>query len=214
MESIHSLYRWIIVNSVIVLNVVLSFIEKVCDKADIAIKAINDSSIPDTLIFRKRNESPWLVKENAGHVIKDVRLCYSVTHNNFFDFTGIPMEENKMEDIIVAELLDASGQSICDMSSFFHSMKWSFAPSMYECVIVNTLLNKIVVSDKYLEECSLNIMTLTNPSLKIELSSKFAKEPFVSWEDAMPHDTDAVAEETTSLNEETTDAVDGLAVDA
>jgi hypothetical protein len=191
-------------NGAILLNVVLCFIENVCDKADIAIKAIKDSSIPDTLIFRKRNESPWLVKENAGHVIKGVRLCYSVTHNNFFDFSETSMEDNKMEDIILAEVVDESGNSVCDMSRFFHSMKWTFAPSIYECVIVNMLLSKIVLSDKYLESCSLNVMTLTNPSLTIQLSSSFAKEPFVSWDNACPvDDAPSVNDDTFPVNDDT-----------
>jgi hypothetical protein len=202
MESINSLYRWVLLNGAILLNVVLCFIENVCDKADIAIKAIKDSSIPDTLIFRKRNESPWLVKENAGHVIKGVRLCYSVTHNNFFDFSETSMEDNKMEDIILAEVVDESGNSVCDMSRFFHSMKWTFAPSIYECVIVNMLLSKIVLSDKYLESCSLNVMTLTNPSLTFQLSSSFAKEPFVSWENACPvDDAPSVNDDTFPVND-------------
>jgi hypothetical protein len=92
------------------------------------------------------------------------------------------VEVNKMDDIILAELVDSSGVGVCDMSELFHSVSWNFAPSLYELVIVNTLMNKIVVSEEYLNGCVLNVTTLTHPSLSIKMSSSVVKEPFSSWD--------------------------------
>jgi hypothetical protein len=186
MVSLSSLYNWLLINSVILLNTVFNLIERVCDTADIAVKAVKDSNIPDSLVFRNRNECPWRLKENSGYVLKGVSLCYSVNERKFYDLPGTVSPVKRMDDIILADLIDISGNSICDMSEFLHSLRWtdSASPSLYELVLVNTLLNKIVASHEYLQGCTLKVMTLTtNPSLKIKLSSEKVKEPFTSWDD-------------------------------
>ena len=177
-----SLYNWLILNSMILLNLIIGFIESVCDKVDVAVKAINDSSISDILIFRDRNEYPWLVKENALPVLKSVHRHYSMNHKKFYETVG-NSELLKMDDIIMAELVDASGVGVCDMSEFLHSVKWSSAspPSVYELVLVNILINGLCVSKEYLSTCVLNVTTLENPSLTINLSNPLVKDDFVSW---------------------------------
>jgi hypothetical protein len=183
-----SLYNWVILNGMILLNVVMGFIEMICDKVDVALKAIKDSSVSDVLIFRDRNECPWLSKENALPVLKGGHLCYSLNDKKFYELNTPVSEVDKMNDIIMAELVDDSGAGICDMSDFFHSVKWSSSassaslrPSVYELVLVNLFNNNICLSKDYLSKCVLNVITLENPSLSFKMSNPLVKDDFVSW---------------------------------
>jgi hypothetical protein len=178
-----SFYNWVVLNGIILLNVIMEFIEMMCDKVDIAVKAINNSSIPDVLIFRNRNECPWLSKENALPVLKSGHLCYSITDKKFYELNSTDLDFDKMNDIIMAELVDASGVGVCEMSEFLHSVKWSSAspPSLYELVLVNLFNNNICLSKEYLSKCVLNVITLENPSLSINLRNPLVKDNFVSW---------------------------------
>ena len=204
-----SLYNWLMLNGMVLLNVIIGFIELVCDKVGVAVKAIKDSNVPDLLLFRNRNESPWLVKENALPVLKDDHLCYSVKDKRFYEVIGDHELSDvlKMDDIIMAELVDVSGLGICDMSEFLHSVKWTSAsasaPSVYEFVLVNTFLSKMCLSEEYLSNCILNVTTLQIPLVSIQLSNPLAKDDFLSWsvfvgpedeEDAVA-DAEAAAEE-------------------
>lgn len=177
-----SVYNWIMLNGMILLNVIMGFIETVCDKVDVALKAIKDSSVSDILIFRNRNESPWLVKENALPVLKGSHLHYSMTDKKFYEFVS-STDLLKMDDIIMAELVDSSGKGVCDMSEFFHAVKWasSSPPSVYELVLTNLLINRMCLSKEYLSKCVLNVTTLENPSLTIKMNNPLARDNFISW---------------------------------
>ena len=180
------------------LNLIIGFIELVCDKVDVAVQAIKDSNVSDLLLFRNRNESPWVVKENAIPVLKGDHLCYSVNEKRFYNVIGDGfIDFLKMDDIIMAELVDVSGLGVCDMSDFLHSVKWnsSSAPSVYEFVLVNTLLSKLCLSKEYLSNCVLNVTTLQNPLISIALSNPLAKEDFLTWNVFVgPEDQDSGAD--------------------
>ena len=178
-----SLYNWLVLNGMILLNVVMGFIEMICDKVDVALKAIKDSSVPDVLIFRNRNECPWLSKENALPVLKGAHLCYSLNDKKFYELNAADSGVVKMNDVIMAELVDSSGVGICDMSELFHSVKWSSSlkPSVYELVLVNLFTNNICLSKDYLAKCVMNVITLENPSLSFKMSNPLVKDDFVSW---------------------------------
>ena len=189
-----SLYNWIVLNGIVLFNVIMGFIEAACDTVDVAVKAINDSKVSDVLIFRNRNESPWSVKGNALPVLKGSHLSYSVNNKKFYDLNSDEYAAStalidsgvdllKMDNIILAELVDKSGNSVCDMSDFLHSVKWpsNSAPSVYELVLVNTLLHKVCLSKEYLSKCILHVTTLDNPFLSIKLSNPLMKDDFISW---------------------------------
>lgn len=177
-----SVYNWVMLNGMILLNVIIGFIETVCDKVDVAVKAIKDSSVSDILLFRNRNDSPWLVKENALPVSKGSHLSYSMTDKKFYEING-STDLLKMDDIIMAEVVDASGKGVCDMSEFLHAVKWasSSPPSVYELVLTNLLINRMCLSKEYLSKCVLNVTTLENPSLTIKLSNPLVRDNFISW---------------------------------
>jgi hypothetical protein len=179
-----SLYNWLVLNGMILLNVVMGFIEMICDKVDVALKAIKDSSVPDVLIFRNRNECPWLSKENALPVLKGGHLCYSLNDKKFYELNAADSGVVKMNDVIMAELVDDSGVGVCELSELFHSVKWSSSslkPSVYELVLVNLFNNNICLSKDYLAKCVLNVITLENPSLSVKMSNPLVKDDFVSW---------------------------------
>ena len=179
-----SLYNWLVLNGMILLNVVMGFIEMICDKVDVALKAIKDSSVPDVLIFRNRNECPWLSKENALPVLKGGHLCYSLNDKKFYELNAADSGVVKMNDVIMAELVDDSGAGVCELSELFHSVKWSSSslkPSVYELVLVNLFTNNICLSKDYLAKCVLNVITLENPSLSVKMSNPLVKDDFVSW---------------------------------
>ena len=179
-----SLYNWLVLNGMILLNVVMGFIEMICDKVDVALKAIKDSSVPDVLIFRNRNECPWLSKENALPVLKGGHLCYSLNDKKFYELNAADSGVVKMNDVIMAELVDDSGVGVCELSELFHSVKWSASslkPSVYELVLVNLFNNNICLSKDYLAKCVLNVITLENPSLSVKMSNPLVKDDFVSW---------------------------------
>jgi hypothetical protein len=166
----------------------MEFIETVCNKVDVAVKAIKDSDVSDILVFRNRNESPLLYKENALPVLKGSHLCYSVDDAEFYESSESESEFLKMDDIILAELVDASGLGVCDMSHFLHSVKWesNSPPSVYELVLVNTLLSKICLSKQFLATCVLNVTTLENPLVCVKLNNPSVRDDFLSWNVFLP----------------------------
>lgn len=183
--DLSSVYNWLLLNGMVLLNTVIRLVDIVLDKSYVALKAVADSNIPNILVFRNRNESPWLLKESDRPVLKGPHLCYCINDSKFYElaaFTDVSGEISRMDDIILAELVDSSGLGVCDMSHLFHSVSWSLAPSLYELVLINTLMNKIVISEEYLNGCVLNVTTLTHPSLSIKMSSTLVKEPFSSWD--------------------------------
>jgi hypothetical protein len=168
-------------NGMILFNVVVKFVETVYDKATVAVKAIKDSYASDILIFRNRNESPWPSKESPLPVLKGSHLFYSVNAKKFY-YVEDESEVSKMDDIIVAQLVDKSGLDVCDMSEFFHLVKWpSYGPpSIYELVLVQTLLSGLCLSKEFLSTCVLNVTTLEY-SFSVKLNNPLVKDDFISW---------------------------------
>ena len=184
-----STYKWLLTNTLVLFNVLMKIADQVGVFTGNAVKAIQNSYIPDMYIFRERNSIPWVVKKGSVYTSIGCALEYSVNEKMFYAVSSSESAPAKMDDIVMAELVDSSGSGVCDMSEFFHSVRWSCAssasseeaPSLYEMVLMNLLANNKIVCDKVLSSYVLNVITIDNPSLTLPLSSEAAKKPFLGW---------------------------------
>jgi hypothetical protein len=152
---------------------IYSYLYSVAEKAIVA--AIN-SGKPDTWVFLIRNSLPWIVKEPVAFT-----HSFCPTKHSFYK-TGLPDVESTLDDLVIAEIVDASGILILDISETLHSISWSSAPSLYEMVIISFLKKGILLNEDILKTYSLNITTLDYPSLNIPVTHPRAKNDFTGWE--------------------------------
>lgn len=182
----NSTYTWLLTQCLVVFNLLVKATEQISAVSVRALKAVQNSYIPDIYIFRERNSVPWVVKKGSVYRSIGCALEYSVLNTMFYPHEGEEQAAtSKMDDIVMAELVDLSGVGICDMSEFFHAVRWSAsaeeAPSLYEMVLVNLLADNKIISDEVLSAYVLNVITIDNPSLSVPLSSDAAKKPFLGW---------------------------------
>jgi hypothetical protein len=135
-----------------------------------AINSILHSQMPDVWIFPQRNGFPLIRKE------ADDYFCYYPDNLKF----GINARKS-FDDLVTAEILDATGKVLLDCTEFFHNIRWADAPSIYELVLIFLLSKDIIMKDESFLGNSLHVMTLENPDLSIKLNNPKAKEVFSTW---------------------------------
>jgi hypothetical protein len=139
-----------------------------------AIAAIN-SAKPDTWVFLIRNSLPWLVKETVTTV-----HSYSPSTGLFY-ISNDTNASKKLDDLVIAEVLDASGRLVLDISETLHNISWTSTPSLYEMVLVSFLSKDILIKEEHMNTYVLNVTTLDYPDLKICLLHPAVKEEFAGW---------------------------------
>jgi hypothetical protein len=139
-----------------------------------SLSAVTDAHIPDVWVFTHRNATPWTKKE----AITNTLSFYPETQKFFKESTT----RKSMDDLVTAEVLDASGILVTDVTEFFHTIRWSsIAPSVYELVLIFFLLRDIILSQSLLSTYILRVMTIDAETLDIPLNDARAKEEFSSW---------------------------------
>ena len=141
---------------------------KLCKKT---VNAIVNSQTPDIWIFPQRNGFPWIRKEAADY------FCY---YPDILKFGSIEARKS-FDDLVTAEIVDSTGKLLLDCTEFFHNIRWTDAPSIYEIVLIFLLSNDIIMKDESFVGNSLRVMTLENPDLSIKLNNPKAKEVFSTW---------------------------------
>jgi hypothetical protein len=132
------------------------------------------SQIPDVWVFTHRNTVPWSRKE----AITNTLSFYPETHRFFKESET----KKSMDDLVTAEILDASGLLVSDATEFFHNIRWSsISPSVYELVLIFFLLRDVLLSEGLLTSYVLRIMTIDADTLDIPLRDSRAKQEFSSW---------------------------------
>ena len=139
-----------------------------------AIAAIN-SRTPDTWVFLIRNAVPWAVKENLPNT-----HSYSPSTGVFH--TSDTNACKKLDDLVIAEVLDASGTLVLDISETLHNISWTSTPSLYEMVLVSFLSKDILINEGDMNTYVLSVTTLDHPDLKISLMHPAVKEEFPGWD--------------------------------
>ena len=139
-----------------------------------AIAAIN-SRTPDTWVFLIRNAVPWVIKEPLLNT-----HSYSPSTGMFYITSGTAL--NKLDDLVIAEVVDASGILVLDISETLHNISWNSTPSLYEMVLVSFLSKGILINQENMNTYVLNVTTLEYPTLKICLMHPAVKEEFAGWE--------------------------------
>jgi hypothetical protein len=153
---------------------IYSYFYSVVEKAIVA--AIN-SGKPDTWVFLIRNSLPWIVKEPVAFT-----HSFCPTKHSFYK-TGLVVDAaNRLDDLVIAEVVDDAGILILDISETLHSISWSSAPSLYEMVIISFLSKGILLNEEILKTYSLSITTLDYPNLIIPLTHARMKNDFTGWE--------------------------------
>ena len=153
---------------------IYSYFYSVAEKAIVA--AIN-SGKPDTWVFLIRNSLPWIVKEPVAFT-----HSFCPTKHSFYK-TGLVVDAaTRLDDLVIAEVVDVAGILILDISETLHSISWSSAPSLYEMVIISFLSKGILLNEEILKTYSLSITTLDYPSLIIPLTHPLIKADFTGWE--------------------------------
>jgi len=137
--------------------------------------AVINSVKPDTWAFLIRNSLPWVVKEPA------FTHSFCPTTYSFYK-PGVIDTEYRLDDLVIAEVVDASGILVLDISETLHRISWSSAPSLYEMIIVSFLTKGILINDENIKNYSLSVTTLDYPNLNIPLTHSRMKNNFTGWE--------------------------------
>lgn len=155
-------------------NFITTFFEKLMSIVSKSWSAVSQAQIPDVWVFTHRNATPLTRKEEITNTLS----FYPDTQKFFKDSTS----KRSMDDLVTAEVLDASGILVTDVTEFFHTVRWSFiAPSVYELVLIFFLLRDIVLSQTLLSTYVLRVMTIDAETLDIPLHNEKAKEEFSGW---------------------------------
>ena len=155
-------------------NFITNLYEKVMRIVSKCMCAVSDAQIPDVWVFTHRNATPWSRKE----AITNTLSFYPETQRFFKDSTS----KSSMDDLVTAEVLDASGILVTDVTEFFHTIRWAqIAPSVYELVLIFFLLRDIILSQSLLSTYVLRVMTIDAETLDIPLHDEKAKEEFSGW---------------------------------
>ena len=156
------------------LNFITNLYEKIQAFVSKSWSAASKAHIPDVWVFTHRNATPWQGKEAIPNT-----LSFYPEKNQFFkDATS----KKSMDDLVTAEILDASGLLVSDATEFFHNIRWSeIAPSVYEIVLLFFLLQGIVFPKELLTSYALRVMTINAETLDIPLNNSKAWEEFSGW---------------------------------
>jgi hypothetical protein len=157
----------------------MNFFEKLMGIVSKSMCAVSDAQIPDVWVFTHRNTTPWARKEAINNT-----LSFYPETKRFFKESDIKNSTSKksMDDLVTAEVLDASGLIVSDVTEFLHTIRWSQnAPSVYELVLIFFLLHDILLSQNLLSTYVLRVMTIDAETLDIPLDDTKAKEEFSSW---------------------------------
>lgn len=155
-------------------NIVTDIVSDVYTCLKKATVAVINSAKPDNWVFLIRNAIPWVIKEPLN------RHSYSPSKNMFYNSSSL--ELTKLDDLVIAEVLDASGLIVLDISETLHKISWNSVPSLYEMVLVSFLSKDILIDEKIINTYVLNVTTLDYPDLKIQLTHPAIKEDFAGWD--------------------------------
>jgi len=159
------------------LNTVTDIYSYLYSLAEKAIVAAINSGKPDTWVFLIRNSLPWVVKEPVAFT-----HSFCPTKHSFYK-TGLVVDAaTRLDDLVIAEVVDDAGILILDISETLHSISWSSAPSLYEMIIISFLSKGILMNEDIMKTYLLRITTLDYPSLIIPLTHPRTKEDFTGWE--------------------------------
>lgn len=139
-----------------------------------AIAAIN-STTPDTWVFLIRNAVPWVVKDPLPNT-----HSYSPSTGIFYISSG--SEYKKLDDLVIAEVVDESGMLVIDISETLHNLSWNSAPSLYEMVLVSFLAKGILINQENMNKYTLRVSTIDHANLNICLMHPSVKEEFGGWD--------------------------------
>jgi hypothetical protein len=142
-----------------------------------AVLAVINSQKPDTWVFLIRNSLPWVVKEEVAFTHSFSPKTYS-----FYKPCIHTDSSATLDDLVIAEVVDASGILVLDISETLHRISWSSTPSLYEMVVVSFLSKGILMNEDNMKTYSLSLTTLDYPNLNIPLTHSRMKNDFTGWE--------------------------------
>jgi hypothetical protein len=155
-------------------NLITNLFEKIKQFVLKSWYAATQAHIPDVWVFTHRNSVPLIRKE----AITNTLSFYPETQKFFKESTT----RKSMDDLVTAEVLDASGILVTDITEFLHTVRWdSIAPSVYELVLVFFLLRDIILSQGHISSYVLRVMTIDTETLDIPLNDARAWEGFIGW---------------------------------
>lgn len=156
------------------INFITNFLEKCKEIVLKSYSAATQAHIPDVWVFTHRNATPL----NRKEAISNTLSFYPDTKRFFKESTT----RKSMDDLVTAEVLDASGILVTDVTEFFHTIRWSsIAPSVYELVLIFFLLRDIILSQGLISSYVLRVMTIDAQTLDIPLNDARAWHGFSGW---------------------------------
>jgi hypothetical protein len=164
----------IILKLLALLNFITNFYDKAMGLVSKSWSAVTNAHIPDVWVFTHRNATPWQRKETISNT-----LSFYPETQKFFKEAEV---KKSMDDLVTAEILDASGIIVSDATEFFHNIRWSeIAPSVYEIVLLFFLLQDLVFPKELLSSYALRVMTIDAETLDIPLNNSKAFDAFSGW---------------------------------
>jgi hypothetical protein len=157
---------------------------------ELVMKMLNvviESFIEDLWVFPDTNRMPLKVKDSwiqPPYLNANPHMFFYPSQNKF---RGVRNPEistrGKMTDLITIELVNNTGVHLFEMTEFFNSLRWQAeaAPSLYEMVLVYSIISGVIFTQSVLERCSIVVQTLEHESKKISLTDEVMKRPFSGW---------------------------------
>jgi hypothetical protein len=151
------------------------------------LSAIVESFIEDLWVFSDTNTMPLKAKDSwtqPPFLSSEPHMFFYPSQNKFRSIRNTEIAtRGKMSDLITIELVNNSGIHLFEMTEFFNSLRWQTerVPSLYEMVLVYSIVSGVIFTKSVLEGCSIVVQTLEHESKKISLADEVVKRPFSGW---------------------------------
>ncbi len=209
--------QWIVTNALyyalVTFNTASRLWNLVSGSVKKSVAAILDAHREDLWIFSERNGSPWAVKYSPEslELFRNLRLFTYRPEKMLFQLVDETVVNTQgFTDVVLARLLQTESQASWDVSSFFHSIRWTTAatPSLFEIATVCLLdVGVIVGRQELLEKFVLEVMTADGEDRRLVLQLR----PFSGW---TPATADDAVEEELSEDESSISLEEGEIQDA
>jgi hypothetical protein len=152
--------------------------DSVCEWVSLTLHAIQQAHKEDVWIFIDRNSTPLLLKEDKVSDYYTNCLLFYTKSNTFLLHNRLV--ENRTESFDCVDIRLGSQENV---TGFFMNLRWkqSTAPTLYECVLLYSILKGEPLSKQEITSKSLVVLDSNASEHTILLGSELAKRRYTSW---------------------------------
>lgn len=192
-------------------NTVTIFFERVWGFTTKSAQAILDAHKEEIWVFRERNEVPWVTRGEV--TFPHAYASYYPASNRFTIYWGEGENvEHRFDTVVLARIYNSDRTLDYDMSSFFHSFRWTQpsreytqGPSLHEMALLFFCAIQHLYNDEQMDGFTLDIMLSSGDTIRQRFNSTRALRGFTSWEDYKEREIEQEEEDAQDEQEEVED---------